>query len=239
MLLGPMFVRGTAGSVQTGIFEGKMILVASLWDREALPWQADWYRQRAAEHFGSAADDHIRLYYIDHALHGDRTEVEDPTHVVPYLGALHQGLRYLSAWVEKGTPPPVSTRYVIEDGQVIIPATAAERMGIQPVVTLKANGAKRADVAVGEAVTFTGTIMAPPGGGTVTEARWDFDGGGTFPQPSTISGSEGSVTVKATHRFDKPGTYFPVLLGTAQSRATLGTPYARLQNLDRVRVVVE
>ncbi len=39
-----------AGTVQTGRISGKMIVVASLLDREAFPWQADWYRARVAEH---------------------------------------------------------------------------------------------------------------------------------------------------------------------------------------------
>ena len=41
MLLGPLFAAAAAGTVQSGRFQGKMIVVASLLDREALPWQAD------------------------------------------------------------------------------------------------------------------------------------------------------------------------------------------------------
>ncbi len=44
MLLGPLFVRFTAGSPMSGTFEGKVIVLESLWDREAMPWQGDWYR---------------------------------------------------------------------------------------------------------------------------------------------------------------------------------------------------
>ena len=51
-LLGPSFAAAAAGTVQTGRFEGKMIVVESLLDREALPWQADWYRSKVREHFG-------------------------------------------------------------------------------------------------------------------------------------------------------------------------------------------
>ena len=54
LLLGPLFAAAAAGTVQTGRFEGKMIVVESLLDREALPWQADWYRARVHEHFGDA-----------------------------------------------------------------------------------------------------------------------------------------------------------------------------------------
>ncbi|MEO6849722.1 MAG: hypothetical protein ABI166_03805, partial [Mucilaginibacter sp.] len=44
MLLGPRFTQSAAGVLPTGKFKGKMILLESLWDREAFPWQADWYR---------------------------------------------------------------------------------------------------------------------------------------------------------------------------------------------------
>jgi len=88
-------------------------------------------------------------------------------------------------------------------------------------------------------VTFTGTIAVPPGGGRVIEAKWDFSGTGTFPESSRIGRRSGSVAVTVTHRFDKPGTYFPALLGTAQRPDAMGTPYARLSNLGRVRVVVK
>ena len=239
MLLGPLFTKATAGSVPGGNFDGKMILVESLWDREALAWSADWYRARVQQHFGAATDDHFRLWFTDHALHGDITWQEDPTRTVSYLGELQQALRDLTAWVEKGTPPPASTAYKIVDGQVIVPATAARRKGLQPVVTLKVNGGARADISVGQSVTFTGTIAVPPGGGRVIEAKWDFSGTGTFPESSRIGRRSGSVAVTVTHRFDKPGTYFPALLGTAQRPDAMGTPYARLSNLGRVRVVVK
>ena len=52
LLLGPLFAAAAAGTVQTGRFEGKMIVVESLFDREAFPWQADWYRSRVQEHLG-------------------------------------------------------------------------------------------------------------------------------------------------------------------------------------------
>ncbi len=239
MLLGPLFLRASFGPVETGKFDGKMILISSLWDREAMPWQADWYRQRINQNFGASADQHVRLWYTDYAQHGDEYAIEDPTRTVSYVGELQVALRALSAWVEHGTPPPASTSYRIDDGQVIVPGTAAERRGIQPVVTLTVNGHDRADIAAGQTVVFTGTIAAPLGEDSVVNAAWDFDGAGTFPESSPIGRSGRSVTVTISHRFDKPGTYFPTLLGTTQPNTALGTPYARLQDLGRVRVVVK
>ena len=106
LILGPLFAAGAAGTVQTGRFEGKMIVVESLLDREALPWQADWYRSKVRDHLGSAVDDHFRLWFTDNALHGDDEVQESPSHTISYLGVLHQALRDLSRWVEEGVAPP-------------------------------------------------------------------------------------------------------------------------------------
>jgi hypothetical protein len=239
MLLGPMFVQAVAGSLQTGKFAGKMIVVASQWDREAMPWQPDWYRQQVRAHLGERTDDHFRLWYTDHALHGDEPQLEDPTRVVSYQGVLHQALRDLAAWVEDGTPPPTSTQYRIDDGQVVVPLIAAERQGVQPVVTLHIDDKERADIAVGDSVTFTGTIAVPSGAGSVVAAEWDFDGRGTFPVVSEVPTGPSEIKVSVTHRFDRPGTYFPALRATSQRADAIGSPYASIRNLGRVRVVVE
>lgn len=238
MLLGPMFVKSTSGSLQTGRFEGKMIVAASLWDREAMPWQADWYRERVKEYLGAKTDQNFRLWYTDHALHGDEPTTEAASRIVSYVPVLQQALRDLSAWVEKGTPPPASTNYTISGGQVVVPPTAAERRGIQPVVTLRVNGRDRVEIAAGQTVTFNGTIDVPPGAGKVVAAEWDFDGSGAFAQSAQINHGVTSAKVSVTHRFEKPGTYFAALRGTAQRQGDEVTPYARINNLDRVRVVV-
>lgn len=239
MLLGPMFTRGASGAVPTGQFKGKMILLSSLWDREAFPWQGDWYRLQVKKYLGDSTDSHFRLWYTDHALHGDLTKQEDPTRTVSYLGVLQQALRDLSAWVEKGIAPPATTSYTIEDGQVMVPATAAERRGIQPVVTLKANGGERADARVGQPVTLTAVVEVPPHTGKVVATEWDFEGDGTFQDKSSVDGVKSELSLKATHTYKKPGTYFVSLRVVSQRTGDTKTPYARIQNLDRVRVVVE
>src|SRR3546814_980749 len=76
------------------------------------------------------------------------------------LGALQQGLRDLAAWVEKGVRPS-STQYRVDDAQVVLPDNAERRGGIQPVITLQANGGVRADVAVGATVSFGARIDVP------------------------------------------------------------------------------
>jgi hypothetical protein len=238
VLLGPQFTRHTSGSGMSGAFEGKMILVASLWDREAMPWQADWYYARAAAHAGSGASDRLRLYYTDHALHGDEPGVEAANRVVSYNGVLQQALRDLSAWVERGVAPPQSTAYAIVDGQVVVPPAAAARQGIQPVVTLAANGGARAEVAVGQPVRLVGRIAVPPRAGTVVAAEWDFAGDGQYTPATSVGRGKRAVTVRASHAFAAPGTYFVALRGTSQRHGDAATPYARIQNLGRVRIVV-
>ena len=241
MLLGPLFTQGATGALPKGKFRGKMIVVESLWDSEAFPWQADWYRSKVKEHLGDSIDSHFRLWFTDHANHADFVHPGDPTQVVSYLGVLQQALRDLSAWVEKGVPPPPNTKYTIEDGQVIVPKTAADRKGIQPVVTVSANGGDRTEVRAGKPVTFTAIIELPPNTGKVVAAAWDFEGKGTFPVGGKLlaAGSDGSrVTVTSTYSYSKPGTYFVTLRAAAQRQGDAKTPYAQIRNLGRVRVIV-
>ena len=242
MLIGPLFTRAAAGVLPKGKFKGKMIVLASLWDREAFPWQADWYRDRVKENLGDNTDNNFRLWYTDHALHGDLSKQEDPTRTISYLGVLQQALRDISNWVEKGVEPPATTNYKIEDGQVVIPPTAEERKVIQPVADLKVKGSKRAVIASGEKVTFTAQIEVPQNTGKIVSAEWDFEGTGTFPVtgkfiPSGKIGSHG--TIETTYTFSKPGTYFPTLRIASQRQGDEKTTFTRIQNLDRVRVVVK
>lgn len=237
MLLGPLFAANASGSVQSGQFQGKMILIENLWDREAFPWQADWYRTKVQQNLGERLDGNFRLWFVDHALHADSTKQEDPTHTVSYLGVLQQALRDLSAWVEKGRPPAQSTSYEVVDGQVVVPPTAAKRKGIQPIITVQANGQPRAEVAVGETVTLTATIDMPAQAGSIVSAEWDLDGSGSY-SVKTDETHPPVSNVKLLHSFNAPGTYFVTLRAAAQRNGDRQTPFARVQNLGRARVVV-
>jgi hypothetical protein len=237
-LLGPLFTAATTGRPfgqppMTGKFNGKMILVESLWDREAMPWQGDWYRKRVEAAGGGA---NFRLWMTDHALHGDREQQEDPTRTVSYLSSLQQALRDVAAWAEKGIAPPATTEYRIEGGQVIVPGTAAARRGIQPVALVQANGGVKAVVKAGQPVRFTATAEAPVG--KIVSAEWDFEGAGKYPVKSKVSAGK-KVTLSTSYSFTKPGVYFPALRVASERNGNAGTPYARIENLGRVRVVVE
>jgi hypothetical protein len=237
LMLGPLFAAAAAGTVQSGRFEGKMIVVESLLDREALPWQADWYRAKVSEHLDGALDENFRLWFTDNALHGDDETQESPTHTISYLGVLHQALRDVSQWVEEGVAPPPSTNYEVVDGQVIVPADASHRRGVQPVVSLTVDGHERADVAVGDVVTFRAAAQVPGEAGFIVTMEWDFDGVGSFPIAESVAVAA-RVDSERQYSFAVPGTYFPTVRVAAHRNGDRITPYARVQNLARVRVVV-
>jgi len=240
ILLGPQFARGAAGSIPTGKFHGKMILLENLYDGAAWPWGGDWYLTKVKENLGGEFDANFRLWYTDHANHGDFTNQMDPDDTISYLGVLQQALLDLSDWVERGAPPSASTRYKIVDSQVIVPPEAAPRRGIQPVVAVRANGAERAQIKAGESVNLTAAVEAPPGTGKIVAIEWDFESNGKFEPATGMTRASGSrATVKATHRYATPGTYFVTVRGVAQRQGNTDTAYTRIQNLGRARIVVQ
>lgn len=240
-LLGPQFAAAAGGSTQTGRIGGKMIVVAALWDQDAFPWQAEWYASKVRQALGPEFDDRFRLWFVDRALHGDVEEQADPTQTVSYIGALQQALRDLSAWVEKGVPPPASTVCDFVAGQPQLPSRAAERKGVQPVVTLTADGGSRAEVRAGDTVRLQAVIEVPPGAGRVVAVEWSPAGDGTFePGEFTAENSDASRVVATTAAaYPQPGTYFAVVRATLQREGDPDTPFGRIQNLARARVVVK
>jgi hypothetical protein len=247
-LLGPRFVRNNGAGRMDGRFAGKMIVVQSLFDEIAYPQQAEWYRKRVEAVLGERTDGHYRLWFTDHAMHQDPAVTPTPgihphrsTRIVSYRGVLEQALRDVAAWAERGIAPPPSTDYQWLDGQVLLPPTAAERRGVQPVVHLTANGGQCAVVAVGEPVAFSALIEVPPGAGTIVAAEWDFDGRGDYPVVEAFSNEDLSYTsmrLDRAYAFSEPGTYFPALRATSQRLGQGDNPHGRIENLGRVRVVV-
>ncbi|MFD5002978.1 Tat pathway signal sequence domain protein [Streptomyces mutabilis] len=236
-LLAPLFAAAAAGHVPTGKITGKMIVVSCLLDREAFPWQADWYRAQVAGHLGDTLDDHFRLWYVDNALHADAERQEHPTRTVSYLGVLHEALRGLADWVEKGIPPAPGTRYEISDGQVVVPDSAAERGGVQPVVRLSADGGARAEVPAGARVALAATVETPPGAGRIVRVQWDLDGDGVY-EIDEVTEPVSRLTLERHHSYAEPGTRFVTVRVSVQRDADPDTPFARVDNLARARVVV-
>ena len=191
------------------------------------------------------------------SLHGDVSIEDDPTRTVSYLGSLQQALLDLSDWVERGIEPAKSTSYTISDGQVILPQSAAQRNGIQPVVTLTANGEKATVVKINEPVSFIAEVEIPSGMGKLTHAAWNFEGlpddsgesnGWSFSNSPVFpvmadfdreNQSDEKVLICGSYQFSEPGIYFPTLRVAAQRNGNPETPFTQIQHLDRVRVVVE
>ncbi len=237
MILGPMFTAAASGTVPTGAITAKMIVVACLLDREAFAWQADWYRQRVQEHLGADADSRFRLWYMDNATHGDDETQENQTRTVPYVGALHTALRQLAAWVERGIEPAPTTTYRVDDGQVSVPASAAERGGVQPPVTITVNGSPSAQVKVGEDVQILIEADSPDHGLPLATLATDFTGAGLLGDPIEVTpASHLSITQHCS--FDRPGTYFIAARVTAQDGIDAGTAVGRVHNIARARVTV-
>lgn len=160
-----------------------------------------------------------------------------------YLGVLQQALRDLSQWVEKGIAPPPSTSYVVEDGQVIVPATARERKGIQPVANLTIKKDKKAVIQkAGKKATFSFSVVidVPENTGKIVHVEWDFENKGTFTPSKFKTVKDGKITIAtAKHKFRKKGVYFPIVKVMSQRNGDDSTPYTLIQNLDRVRVIVK
>ena len=237
MQLGPMFAGAAAGVIPSGDFSGKMIMVESLLDREAFPWQADWYRARAEEHKGPSLNDSFRLWFTDNALHADDEWQEDPTRTVSYLGVLQEALREVASWVELGVDPALSTSYSIVDGQVEVPPTAATRHGVQPVVKLTARGSQRVDARIGEHVIVELSADVPTGAGSIIAVDWDLDGDRSWDEHMSID-MESAVEIARSVHFDGPGIHFVAARVTSHHDGDGLTKFARIENVARVRFVV-
>jgi PKD domain len=239
LLIGSLISRSvTGGGTFTGKVTGKVIVVDNLVDSDAYPWHADWYARQVRTALGDQAfDNTFRVYYNDNADHleGPVTGTK-ANRIVSYDPIVEQALRDVAAWAERGVTPPKSTRYDVSQGMISVPWQASQRGGIQPVVDLNVGQGDRVHVRVGERVTFSAKVQVPPGTGSIVSAGWDFTGSGTFTS-AAVAKPRSTLSIDATHRFTQPGTYY-VSLKVASSRSEVAEPFAQVENLDRVRVVV-
>lgn len=122
---------------------------------------------------------------------------------------------------------------------------AATRLGVQPVVVLAADGMDAADgnpatvrVRAGQTFTLRGKATMPPGAGAIVAAQWSAAGTGDFAPATLARGTANDWIAHTDIRYDRPGTYYPVLRVTAQRDGDIAE-FAQVRNLARVRVVVE
>jgi hypothetical protein len=239
LLIGPLISSSvTGGGSYTGKINGKVIVVDNLVDSDAFPWHADWYAKRVRAALGNSAfNNSFRLYYNDNADHleGPVTGTK-ANRIVSYDPIVEQALRDVSAWAERDKTPPRSTLYRVVDGQVFVPEQASQRRGIQPVVDLTVRGKDRITVVAGQRVTFSAKAKVPPKAGKIVSAGWDFTGTGSFAQIN-IRRPKSTLHLDGSYRFTEPGTYY-VALKVASSRSGVVEPFAQVEDLDRIRVVV-
>ncbi|MBW8785994.1 MAG: PKD domain-containing protein, partial [Novosphingobium sp.] len=128
--------------------------------------------------------------------------------------------------------------YTIRNGQVVPPAQAAERRGLQPVMTLTASGGSRAVVGVNQPVNLAGNVEMPPNTGRVVKYNWTVAGAD---EPATIVAKPlPLVSVNRTVTFAAPGTYVIRLTVDGQRDGLVNSPnQTLLQNFKEVRVVVQ
>ncbi|WP_212748849.1 hypothetical protein [Nocardia cyriacigeorgica] len=230
----PMSMVISGGATHSGRINGKVIAVCNLLDTDAFPWDGDWYGNRVRHALGNRSDDTFRLWYNDNADHiaPGRTD-----RLIDYTGILHQALRDVATWVETGRAPAPSTRYTVDGNQISVASGAIDRLGIQPVVQLDSDGTKVVEVSAGQPVTLTAGIRVPPGTGRIVRLDWNATGTGDF-TPLPIGSPEETLEVTHTVTYDTPGTYYPAVRATSHRTGDTTTPYAGVQNIGRIRVVV-
>ena len=233
------------GVSYTGHFEGKLLWIHHTHDSSLWPSQGIIYEAATIQAQGSGgASQRFRLQWTENAEHIPPAFLPSSplrassTWLVDYIPIIEQGLVDLARWVEDGVAPAASN-YTYQDGQVHLPTSAAQRGGVQPVITVTADGAARTDISVGGTVTLRVHAESPAAGGTIVSVAWDFDGKGTFPfSHAEIDGTKTEVTLTTSHAYDAPGTYFATALVTSQREGDVNTRYRRLQNVASARVVV-
>jgi hypothetical protein len=223
----------------------KTIVIEDLVDPSSYPYVAAFYAGQVVKALGaSQANSMFRVYYNENSGHGAIGVLPDgkiATTTIGIAGILNQALLDLAAWVERGVAPPPSSRYSLDAmNQVTLPEKASERHGLQPVVSLTANGKVRAEVAVNEPINLQGNVEMPPGTGKVLQYDW-YLGRSDFGYEVATKLTEPPAAVSATRRvsFPAPGEYTITLRTFAQRDGTGDvTSPTLLQNLARVRVVV-
>jgi hypothetical protein len=233
------------GVAYSGQYEGKLLWVHHTHDSSLWPPQGLVYPEAVERAQGIAAvTEKFCLRWTENAEHITPLVLAAApgrvatTWLIDYMPIIEQSLWDLVAWVEDGVAP-ARTTYESVDGQIILPADATSRGGIQPVVTVTANGAVRVEVAAGAQVSLAVSAQMPPGAGMFTMVEWDFDGTGTYPVREAFDGTATTLSTTTTHSYPAAGTYFATARVLAHRTGDTTTPHCQVANLASARIVVQ
>ncbi|MGE3690938.1 MAG: PKD domain-containing protein [Novosphingobium sp.] len=222
--------RTMGGRVETGEIKTRIMILEGMSDQLSWPIFNVGYAERVQKALGpERSGEMMRFYLHDNGKHAEGAG--EP-------GIFQQSMQDMMAWVERGVAPPPSTRYTVRNGQVVPAGDAAERRGLQPVMTLTADGGSRARVRVNQPVNLAAKLEMPPGAGKIVQYNWTIAG---KDDAATVLGKpEPMVELERTVSFPAPGTYV-VRLNVNGQRDGLAAPANQtlLRNFRDVRVVVE
>ena len=215
-----------------GKITGKMIAIFGAED--PLVWPVTGARYgRAVQKQVDKANEHLRIHFIERSPHGGT--IPPTSRNVSKMAVVYKALDDMMAWVEEGIAPPEGTQYRLDAlNQLVLPATAAERKGYQPVVRMSANGQRdRLEVAAGREVVFEADAEDPDN--DLRKAEIDFEGHDRFDRSTDLHGR--AATARFSFRYERPGIYAPTVRVT-DSTVSKGSGEAGIQNLARIRVIV-
>jgi Tannase and feruloyl esterase len=232
------------GVCYSGQYRGKLMWIHHSHDASLWPPQGVIYASavQAAQGEGSAARFRLRWnenceHVPPHTLPSTPTRATN-TWLIDYLPIVEQSLKDLVDWVENSIEP-AGTTYDYHEGKVSFPASAAQRGGIQPVVSVSATESGREEVGVGEPVRLEVRTSVPPGAGSIVGVEWDFDGSGTFPfRHADIDGTASELTLSTSHTYEHRGTYFATARVSSHRDGDITSEYRRIPNLAQARIIV-
>lgn len=222
--------RTSGGRIETGAIRTRVMILEGMDDNLSWPIFNASYYERVKSALGPArAGQMVRFYLHDHGRHAQGAGQP---------GIFQQSMQDLMAWVEKGVVPPPSTRYTIGKGQVIPAPRAADRHGLQPVMSLTADGVSRATVGVNQPVKLAASLEMPPRTGQIVQYNWTV--ADKTEAPVIVDKPQSLVNVEKAVSFAAPGTYVIRLSVNGQRDGQVAPAnQTLLQNYKEVRIVVQ
>ena len=233
------------GNCYSGNYKGKLLWIHHTHDSSVWPANGLLYASAVAIAQGAEqAGENFCLRWNENAEHGPPLMVPPEhnrasnTRLIDFTAITEQSMVDLVDWVDKGIKP-VDSNYSYADGKIILAASAEQRQGIQPVVTVTANGRSLAVVRVGEQVDLQVHAGVTPEAGKIISASWDFDGSGSFPfTHEGIDGKSSNINLTTTHQYHKPGTYYVSALVHAHRSGDINAIKLRIPNVAQARIIV-